>query len=941
MVYDGFISYSHAADGRLAPALQQGLQRLAKPWTSRRALRIFRDETGLATNPHLWSAITTALDESTWFVLLASPDSARSEWVNKEIAHWLATKSVDRILPVVSEGTWEWNAAASDFRDASDAVPYALRGAFRAEPRHLDLRWAHDETDLDLRNSRFRGAVADLAAPMHGIAKDELEGEDIRQHRRAQRLARTGATVVALLLVVSIVFGAFAVVQRGHAKDAQAAAEDEALQSDAQRLGTLALTEPNLDRSLLLAVAGVRLKDLPETRGDLLAVLQKTPAVFRQIVPSHGDITAIAVSPKGRLFASGDSAGIVRFDELRSWSPDGAAVRLAGSVSPQAMAFSPDGTAIVVGVAASPARSDLYIIDVAARRAELVKSFPSRPAAAGPLRFTHLAFSPDGEHIAVAVASAAPSAPLPTTERLAVLAARDRRVVWERAYPLRPGQQETYVAFASPDALVTSSPQGETLVWNATTGRIERRFPIGGNVAVSPDGAVAALGQNNADPTQPSSTMTLVDLHTGTVRSLEPVPARAWIVSVLFTPDNNDVIAGTFDGAVREWDRRSGAITQTFTGQPSGFSVAVTPDGQTMLSGAQNGSVAAWDLGGAQRLGSTFQWNAPDKGCPTTPCFVINPHGTLMATVQSDGSVALIDLRTRQLSKTLPARNGAEADALAFAPDGRMLATGGTAGRVTFWDTRTGSVERSLSLGVPVWWVAVSPDGKTVAIETQARNDPEAHVEVRDLTSGTTLYRRSLSNGHRGLYFSPDGRELAALGCCESGSTINVRDARSGRALFSPRVDGHATSIAFSPDSRMLAAGTEDGRVVLYSTVNGRTLGSPIQVATAAVDPISFSPDGRTFAVSATDGTATIWDVGSRKRLGNSFPVEQGVIPAAHFAPNGDLVIDYLADAARWPTNVERWATFACQVAGRDLTRAEWTDLLPKRPYQHLCSTHP
>ena len=63
MVYDGFISYSHAADGRLAPALQRGLQRLAKSWNSRSALRIFRDETGLSTNPHLWSAIEKALDD--------------------------------------------------------------------------------------------------------------------------------------------------------------------------------------------------------------------------------------------------------------------------------------------------------------------------------------------------------------------------------------------------------------------------------------------------------------------------------------------------------------------------------------------------------------------------------------------------------------------------------------------------------------------------------------------------------------------------------------------------------------------------------------------------------------------------------------------------------------------------------------------------------------
>ena len=36
--YDGFISYSHAADGRLAPALQKALQKLAKPWFRRRSL---------------------------------------------------------------------------------------------------------------------------------------------------------------------------------------------------------------------------------------------------------------------------------------------------------------------------------------------------------------------------------------------------------------------------------------------------------------------------------------------------------------------------------------------------------------------------------------------------------------------------------------------------------------------------------------------------------------------------------------------------------------------------------------------------------------------------------------------------------------------------------------------------------------------------------------
>ena len=204
MVYDGFMSYSHAADDRLAPALQQGLQRLAKPWNSRRALRIFRDETGLSTNPHLWSSIERVLDESDWFVLLASEEAAKSQWVNREISHWLATKAVDHLLPVVTDGTWEWDPGVDDFAAESSAVPEALRGALSAEPRHLDLRWARTETDLDLRNTRFRSAVADLAAPMHGVAKDELEGEDIRQHRRTRRLARAGVSALAVLVVIAV-----------------------------------------------------------------------------------------------------------------------------------------------------------------------------------------------------------------------------------------------------------------------------------------------------------------------------------------------------------------------------------------------------------------------------------------------------------------------------------------------------------------------------------------------------------------------------------------------------------------------------------------------------------------------------------------------------------------------------------------------------------------
>ena len=191
--YDGFISYSHAADGQLAPALQKALQKLAKPWYRRRSLEIFRDETGLSVDPHLWGAIVKALDDSEWFLLLTSPLAAQSEWVGREIEHWKANRSVDRILPILTDGHWEWDEATGDFTPDSDAVPQALRGVFTDEPRHLDLRWAHEEQQVDLNNSRFRNAVAEIAAPLHGVSKDEIEGEDVRQHRRTVRIAWSAA----------------------------------------------------------------------------------------------------------------------------------------------------------------------------------------------------------------------------------------------------------------------------------------------------------------------------------------------------------------------------------------------------------------------------------------------------------------------------------------------------------------------------------------------------------------------------------------------------------------------------------------------------------------------------------------------------------------------------------------------------------------------------
>src|SRR4051794_37336974 len=116
--YDAFLSYSHAVDGQLAPAIQVGLQHLARPWYQVRALRVFRDDTGLAVNPHLWDSIATAIDNSRYFVLLLSDDAAASSWVNREIEQWMAEHPAESILPVLTGGCLQWDHARGDYDPA-------------------------------------------------------------------------------------------------------------------------------------------------------------------------------------------------------------------------------------------------------------------------------------------------------------------------------------------------------------------------------------------------------------------------------------------------------------------------------------------------------------------------------------------------------------------------------------------------------------------------------------------------------------------------------------------------------------------------------------------------------------------------------------------------------------------------------------------------------
>ena len=107
--FDTFISYNHH-DEAMASAIERAIERFATPFYKRRRISVFRDSTSMTVDPDLWQAITHPMDNARFVLLLASTHSATSKWVNREIGYCIEKKGIDQLLPVVLEGTWQWDA---------------------------------------------------------------------------------------------------------------------------------------------------------------------------------------------------------------------------------------------------------------------------------------------------------------------------------------------------------------------------------------------------------------------------------------------------------------------------------------------------------------------------------------------------------------------------------------------------------------------------------------------------------------------------------------------------------------------------------------------------------------------------------------------------------------------------------------------------------------
>jgi WD40 repeat protein len=105
------------------------------------------------------------------------------------------------------------------------------------------------------------------------------------------------------------------------------------------------------------------------------------------------------------------------------------------------------------------------------------------------------------------------------------------------------------------------------------------------------------------------------------------------------------------------------------------------------------------------------------------------------------------------------------------------------------------------------------------------------------------------------------------------------------------------------------------------------------------VDSVSWSPDGSRLVTAGYDGTVRLYDASTGQQIGTSLPVPGANFPYATFSPDGRtiLVTDTTGRVWLYPATAAGWIPYACRLANRELTRAEWSTFVPGHPFQQVC----
>jgi WD40 repeat protein len=189
--------------------------------------------------------------------------------------------------------------------------------------------------------------------------------------------------------------------------------------------------------------------------------------------------------------------------------------------------------------------------------------------------------------------------------------------------------------------------------------------------------------------------------------------------------------------------------------------------------------------------------------------------------------------------------------------------------------------------------------------------------------------------------WTPDGRSILIYRqLSTTTSDLLVVDATSGAVKL--RVDTKAAlpvEAVVDPNGRYIAVSTTAGTLLFLDANDGHALAPALQANDGPVINVSISPNGRYIATAGQPPRVTIWDTRTFRQVAGQLPLDVNAIDArARFAPDGRLVVATGSTLRAFTVDPKEWLARACREAGRTLTRAEFEEVLPGRPYTPACA---